>query len=263
MCEMQCYKNEGIYDQCVEQDNQNNNGNNNNGNNGQQEEEFQLEEVLECARLDVDEDAVNYDNYQNGNYNGNNNQNNQQQEVEYFVGPYCSADGKSVLLGVFMDEVCSYAAPDGTYEKFNYGKAMPYSSESIITNECISCERVDNDNNNNGNGGNYYYRNNNKDKEVLQFCEEIYEDAGKCETDLDAYGHYANTMACEFIEGLKASGKDRIFSALAEASSNVTPKVLAGVFAVTTLVFGGVALHFHKKLHRQSVGLVHGEGSLA
>jgi len=276
-CEMQCYMNAGIYNQCVDQDNQNNNG--------QQGEDFELEEALECTQLDVDEDAANYYAYQNGG-NGNNanngnynyNQNNQQQEMEFFVGPYCSANGKSVLLGVFMDEVCSYAAPKGTYEQFNYGNALPYSSESIISNDCISCMQPADDDGNNQNNQNYNYNNGNdnnnnynnynnynqngEEPEVLEVCERLYEDAGKCESNLDVYGVWPNTMACDFISGLKASGKTRISSSFTHAS-NAASKVFAVLFAVSTVAFGGVAYYLHKKLQGRSVGLVHGQGNVA
>ena len=59
-----------------------------------------------------------------------------------------------------MDETCSYKAPEGTYEKFNYGRMLPYSSNSIVGQDCISCLEVDNDNNNNQNNQNYNYNNN-------------------------------------------------------------------------------------------------------
>mmetsp|Transcript_49400 Transcript_49400/g.105003 ORF Transcript_49400/g.105003 Transcript_49400/m.105003 type:complete len:414 (-) Transcript_49400:137-1378(-) len=263
-CEMQCYISAGIYDQCVEQDNQNNNG--------QQEDEFELEEALECSQLEVDEDAANYYAYQNGDNNGNynqNNQNNQQEEMEFFVGPYCSEDGQSIVLGVFMDEVCGYPAPEGIYEQFHYGKALPYSTESIISNDCISCMQPGDDDNNNNNqnndngNNNYNYNQNQEDVEIREVCEQLYEDAGKCESNLDVYGVYPNTMACDFISGLKASGKTRIFSKLANTTKNVTSSVLAGVFAATTLVLVGVSYHYHQKLQRQSVNLVQGEGNMA
>jgi len=273
-CEAQCYVNAGIYEQCVEQDNQNNNG--------EQEEEFELEQALECANLDIDEDAMQYYKYnQNGgnnnyNYNNNNNNNNNgQQELELFVGPYCSANGKSINLGVFMDEYCSSSAPEGIYEKTHYGKALPYSSESIVSNDCISCMRPaeddGNNNNNNNNNNNQNYNNgdynynqnqnqNQEEPEVLEMCESLYEEAGKCESNLNVYGVYANTMACDFIKGL---GKTSVFSSLGDVLVSATPTVLAVLFATSTLIFGGVSYHFHKKLQRQSVGLVHSGGNMA
>ena len=266
----------GIYEQCVDQDN-------NNNNNGQQQDEFELEEALECAQLDLDEEAAQYYMYnnQNGNgngnnyYNGNNNQNGEDQEIEFFVGPYCSANGKSILLGVFMDEMCSYAAPTGIYEKFHYGSALPYSSESIISNECISCMQPAEDDGNNNNNQNYNYNNGNDDAnnynnynqnqnqeepEVLEMCERLYEEAGKCESSLNIYGLYSNTMGCDFIKSL---GKTSVFTTLSNAKASATPKVLAVLFASSTVVFGGVSYYFHKKLQRQSVGLVHAGGNMA
>jgi len=260
--------NAGIYSQCVDQDNQNNNG--------QQGEDFELEEVLECAKLDVDEDAANYYAYQNGgngnnanndNYNYNQNQNNQQQEMEFLVGPYCSANGKSVLLGVCMDEVCSYIVPKGTYEQFNYGNALPYSSESIISNGCISCmQPVEDDGNNQNynynNGNDNNYNQNGEEPEVLEVCERLYEDADKCESNLDVYGLWPNTMTCDFISGIKASGETRIFSSFTHAS-NAAPKVFDVLFGVSTVALGGVAYYFHKKLQGQSMGLDHGQDNMA
>ena len=53
----------GIYSNCVEQDG---NNNNNNGEQGGQEQ-FDLQEATECARLDVDEEAAQYYAYNNAN----------------------------------------------------------------------------------------------------------------------------------------------------------------------------------------------------
>ncbi|KAL7524420.1 hypothetical protein ACHAXR_000565, partial [Thalassiosira sp. AJA248-18] len=265
-CEYQCLVNAGLYEQCADND-----GDNNNNNNGQQEEEFELEEALECGRLEIDEEAAQYYAYgQNGGnqqnyYNGQqqNGNNNGQQDVEFFVGPYCSANGKSILLGVFMDETCSFSAPDGVYEKFHYGKSLPYSSESIISHDCISCmEPVEEDENDGDNDNNNNNNNNYQEPEVLEVCERLYEASGKCESNLNVYGVYPNTLACDFINGLNAWGKTRIVATFNEAKKNATPAVLAGVFAATTLVFGGVSYYFHQKLQRRNVGLVHSQGNV-
>ena len=240
--------------QCIEQDGENANG--------QQEEEFDLQQAAECGRLDVDEEAAQYYAYQNGQSNNQyNNQN--QQNVEFFVGPTCSSNGKSINLAVFMDETCSYSAPDGVYEKFNYGKKLPYSSSSIVEHDCISClepaEEEDENNNQDGNNNNNNNYNNNQDDaqpEVLEVCERLYEPAGKCETNLQIYGMYPNTMACEFISGLNHWSLAGVTSSLKSAKKNVTPSVLAGVFAATTVVLAAVAYNLNKKVRRQAVGLM-------
>ena len=91
-----------------------------------------------------------------------------------------------------------------------------------------------------------------------RYSERLYEVAGKCESDLNVYGHYANTMACDFIKSLSHWGVPNIKDTFKSAQKNLTPKILAGVFAATTLVFAAIACHLHKKNRRQNVELIHG-----
>jgi len=249
--EYQCYAQAGL-DYCMD------NENNNNNQNGQNQ--FQLEEAVECRELEVDENALAYYYSQNqGNnnqqqYYNQNGQNNGQQEMQLFVGPYCSSNGKSIYLGTFMDETCSYPAPSGTYEKLSYGQALPYAEESLIDDNCISCkEPVDDDDNNNGD--------NDDEDEVLEICERLYEDAGKCESGLgDGVKYYPNTYSCDFIDGLKAPGK----MGGGGSSTIAASKVFAGLFAATTAVFAGVSYYLYQKAKRGNVDLAsHGAGALA
>lgn len=242
--EYTCYMNAGL-DYCG--DNDNNNGNN-------QAVEFQLEDAVECKELDVDDEALQYYYYQEQQNGGNQQQyyngNNQNQEMKLFVGPYCSSNGKNIHLGVFMDETCSYAAPSGTYEKFAYGQTLPYSEESLIDDECVSCkEPQDQDDNNNGDQED--------EDEVLEICERLYEESGKCESGLaDGTTYYPNTYGCEFISSLKAPGK----MAGGSKSSIPASKVFAGLFAATTLAFAGVAYYLYQKARRQNVHLSSSDG---
>lgn len=226
--------------------------------NGQRQ--FQLEEATECRELDVDEDAVSYYYYQqNQNGNGGNDaqyyqgQQNGGQEMRLFVGPYCSADGSKILLGTFMDEMCSYTAPAGAYEKFNYGAELPYSSESLIESSFISCkEPQDANDQNNGDQQD--------EDEVLEICERLYEDAGKCESGLaDGVTYYPNTYGCDFIKTLQKPGKMNG----ASSSSTSASKVFAGLFAATTIVLGGVAYYLFQKSKRANVELNSEDGALA
>lgn len=211
-----------------------------------------MEEASQCSRLEINEDAAAayynygannaYNNY--NNYNQNNNQNNQNNKIEFFVGPYCAATGRSIFLGVFMDETCSYAAPEGVFTKLTGGQTLPYSTTSLIGHDCLSCtdtsaaadEEVK------------YDENGNVQVEVLEMCQTLYEGSGKCETNLAVYGHYPTTYACDFIKGLNAWGKTRIAAEYQEFASHVTPQILAGVFACTTLLFGIVSYHIHSKM---------------
>uniref|UniRef100_A0A7S1D426 Subtilisin n=1 Tax=Cyclophora tenuis TaxID=216820 RepID=A0A7S1D426_CYCTE len=119
------------------------------------EEEEDMERYLECEALELDENNGNY------NYNYNNNANYYR---EYFVGPYCSANGKAIHLGVFVDQACSVKAESGVYEEFHYGKSLPYSSTSMVEMDCISCREPEEDDGNNNNNNNNNNSNNNNGK---------------------------------------------------------------------------------------------------
>jgi len=248
--EYQCYAQAGL-DYCMDDENENNNNNEN-------QVEFQLEDAAECQELEVDEEALQYfyysqqsgnDDQQNYNYNQNGNQN---QEMKLYMGPYCSDDGQNIFLATFMDEMCQYPTPAGTYEKFSYGQALPYSEDSLIDSDCLSCkEPQDQDQNN---------QDDQEDEdEVIEMCERLYEDAGKCESGLSTgVTYYPNTYACEFIETLQAPG------GITSESTFAASKVFAGIFAATTLVLAGVAYAFHTKGKRNNVDLSSsGGGALA
>lgn len=220
---------------------------------------LELSSDVKCplrSKLEIDEDALAAYFYQNGNQNNNGGgqngynyygqQGGQNGEMGLFVGPYCSSNGKNIFLGVFHDETCSYQAEAGIYEKFSYGQALPYSSESIISSECISCkEPQDANDQNNGDQQD--------EDEVLEICERLYEDAGKCESGLaDGVTYYPTTYGCDFISSLHAPGK---MNSAKNSSSVSAAQVFAGLFAATTAIFGAVAFYFHKKQQRGSVDL--------
>ena len=250
-CYSACYVAAGLtYSECQEEGQQNNNNNN-----GQQQQYvFNMEEASRCSRLEIDEDAAAayynygannaYNNY--NNYNQNNNQNNQNNKIEFFVGPYCAATGRSIFLGVFMDETCSYAAPEGVFTKLTGGQTLPYSTTSLIGHDCLSC--TDTSAADDANAEVQYDENGNVQVQVLEMCQTLYEGSGKCETNLAVNGHYPTTYACDFIKGLNAWGKTRIAAEYQEFASHVTPQILAGVFACTTLLFGIVSYHIHSKM---------------
>lgn len=211
-CQNQCYRDQGM-DYCIENDYDNG-------------DEFELERAAECAEMD--------------NANGNDN-------IQYFVGPYCSG-GNKINLGVFMDETCTTPTSTGVYAKMNYGNELPYASESLVSDECISCkEPQDNDGNNNA------YNDYDED-EVTELCERMYEMSGKCEEDLkdvNSYYFYPNTKACDFIH--------TTLPKLEKASRGKG----AGGWAITFLVLFGLAAcglgyyawTLHKKLETSSVDL--------
>jgi hypothetical protein len=202
---------------------------------------------------------------QNYNYNngGNNNVNYYQQ---YFVGAYCSPkDGKSIHLGVFHDAGCSSRATNGSeiYAARNYGAELPFYSSSMVKSECISCLQVDENNNNNGNN------NNNQNYEMIELCEQSYEQAARCEANLSPNSQYfyPDTSGCTYI--------NTILPRLESATTSVNKKMTTGkdgsgtsttfavLFGISTVILGAYSFFLYRKIHRAKVNLSQSEGAMA
>jgi hypothetical protein len=80
-------------------------------------------------------------------------------------------------------------------------------------------------------------------------------------------GMYPTTLACDFIKGLNHWGKTRITAEYHEFARHITPGVLTGIFACTTLLFGGMSYYIQTKMHgggRKPAALVaSGDGAMA
>jgi hypothetical protein len=248
-CQYDCLVDNGM-DYCVEENPYQANDEN------QQDdgyEEPQIEQMLECAQFDFDEDA--YYNYQ---YNNNNNANNRrklEEEVQYFMGPYCSDQGGKIFMGVFTDEFCTNFVEDHDdfYYKMTGGHKLPYSSESLVDMECVSTKEYqeqDNDNNNNGNNDN----DNADADEVKEAWEEVYANAGKCETQLNNQYVSPNENACNYIEGIKIVRKDGIVVQGSSAKSK-TAAVFIGIFSVSFILLGAYVYYLKTKLDRAKINL--------
>jgi hypothetical protein len=122
--------------------------------------------------------------------------------VEYFMGPYCVAQGCAIFLGLFTDDTCtsSVNAVGGTetYYLATTGTALPYGVESVIAMDCISCVEPQ-EYNANGNDAE-------DDDATSDMCEAIYTIAGKCESQLSLEAPYNN--ACTYTEGIKIIRKN-------------------------------------------------------
>ena len=230
---------------------------------------------------------MNNNNNNNNNNNGNNNnQNNYNNNgnydaalwYEYFMGPYCASDGKSIKLGLYYDDGCTIAA-DNDAEIFykRTGMEMPYSKSAIIPHgECLSCEDQEqarenayqqnqngnnnnnqNNNNQNNNNGNWYY-----DMEPSELCANSYERAARCETGMNVA--YPDTTGCTFINTYlpKLESASRSFTKISGASSGPA-KAFAWIFGITTVLFGAYAYFLYRKIKRGAVNLSSQEGAMA
>lgn len=160
--------------------------------------EFNLEENLECREL--------------GYYGG----------VNYYVGPKCSANGERILLSVFSDEFCTSEAGASVYTQFSNGVSLPYSKTSIISENCISCKQVDENADDNA-------------YEIEQFCEESYNVAAKCETNLKSQLASPVTSDCDYINNiyLMEVGYSPVKHSVAVA--------FATIFGISTVILAGIA----------------------
>ena len=129
-----------------------------------------------------------------------------------------------------MEETCTWPAPDGIYEATHYGSSLPFKKESLVDTGCISCKEPKEYEYQN------YYDQQDAD-EVTDVCENLYEEAAKCEKDLGGYHYYRDNSGCAFIEGLKVgNGKNMATPA----------KVFAGIFAVTTALLAAASVFYYK-----------------
>jgi len=239
-CEYDCFMDNKM-DWCVDE----NPYDNGNDNNNDEYEEMEPEQYMECAQFDIPDNnrrqlARQLD----------------QNEVEYFIGPYCSDQGGSVFLGVFTDEFCTNFADDvygdgeSSHTDFYYkvtGHQLPYATESLIDMECIQCKEWQ-EQDDNGNDGQ-------DEDEVKEMCEEMYAQAGKCESNIqNAYLSYPNENACNYIEGIKIVRKDGIVVQGSSAKST-TATIFIALFAVAFVLLGAYVYYLKTKLDRAKINL--------
>ena len=204
-CEYDCFADAGMEKYCAER--------NPYKDDNQRQEEFDIEEYMECKQWQAQ--------------NGNNNNNNGNGKALY-IGPYCAEQGGAIFLGIFKDYTCTAFADEDsgrtTYQQLT-GNELPYSYVSIVGPDCVSCLNHDY-NNNNANNNNNNANNNNM---VSESCQTLYSQAGKCESTLPQglLDYEPNTNACTYIEGIKIIRQDGIIS-----YSGPRPSAMATAFIV-------------------------------
>jgi hypothetical protein len=163
-------------------------------------------------------------------------------------------------MGVFQGRSCVTHAESGTsIFSANYGIELPYVSTSMVSTECISCKAVEQNNNNNNNGEENY--------NVAEICQQSYENAAKCETNMDTY--YKDTSACDYIQNIlpRLEAASRSIGGGGSKSSasggGKAATALAWVFAATTIMFGAYAYFLYRKIKRGSVNLSSQDGAIA
>ena len=185
---------------------------------------------------------------------------------QYWVGPTCGSDGKTINLAVFKDAGCTTKAKKGVWEAFNYGTSLPFARKSIVyKNECISCEQEEEDQGDDANQNNNYNNNYQQNYEVNELCEQSYEMAAKCEKNFSPSNYfYPDTSGCKYI--------NKILPQLEKAARNIKGSPFAGgpsfgavFFFLTSCALGAYAFFLYRKIHRAKVNLsaTEGMGALA
>jgi len=234
MCLWDCYAGHNMEGICMDE----NPYNNNNNNNGNAQQEFNLEDYMECAQANIN----------NGNLQLANN--NYEWDGNYYVGPYCASQGGVIYLGMFTDDTCTTFADSAGGRELYYsltGTNLPYGQTNIIDMDCMSCKEPQ-ENNNDGNDAE-------DEDEVAEVCEQIYVMAGKCEANLP-YGtvYQPNNNACNYMEGIKIVRKDGTV-VTAEAKANKTASVFIGIFVVSFVLLSAYVYYLKTKLDRASINL--------
>ena len=174
-----------------------------------------------------------------------------QEQTKYFIGPYCAEQGGSIYLGLFTDDTCSEFADNykgtSTYKTL-VGQSLPYSKQSIITQDCLSCQEPQ-EYNQHGNDAQ-------DEDRVSEMCEQIYYTAGKCETAMKSTGYLyqINENACNYISGIKVVRKDGIITQVG-SKANKTASIFIGIFVVAFVLLAAYVYYLKTKLDRVAINL--------
>jgi len=182
-----------------------------------------------------------------------------------YAGPICASSGTKIKIGVFQDEDCLFADPskevddyiqDGDGGQIKLSHAL---LKMTYIDTCISCKEPEEwDENQNNNGDNDNNNNDQQDAdEVIQMCEQLYEDAAKCEkvhgfdSGYSNYYGYENQLAqeeivCDFMQSLKSGTYDEEGEIIVSGSNSFAgggASTTGGQkFALTFFVLGTVGL---------------------
>lgn len=200
-CEWDCFANSSSMGSCIEDER-------NPYNDDEQEdrnERFEAQEYAECKEWEVPEaEEEEADEAEEGdNAERRRRKLEEEEEVQYFIGPYCSADGNSVHLGLYTDEYCTTFA-DNNSGKTTYkalaGDDLPYSSTSLVNNGCVSCVEQEDPNNSRDEEDDQDAE---EEVRIADTCQNMYESAGKCETLVQGISGEPVTSGCSFINGIQ------------------------------------------------------------
>jgi hypothetical protein len=226
-CQYDCFNDAGLY-QCIDRNPYAD------GENEAQKQDFNIEKYLQCNQLKI----------QNNNQRDLNENNNQQ--VQYFVGPYCAAQGGSIKLGLFSDDTCSEEVSDVDFKAL-VGFELPYSTDdaSLIDASCLGCLEKDDAERDYQNEMADDANNANDDAQdadqINEMCENLYTMSGKCEANYPSgmLLYEPNNNACTYMEGIRIVRQDGIID-----TGSTRPSAVATAFIVIfAMAFAAMAFY--------------------
>ena len=232
-CEYDCYNDAGK-DECIDR--------NPYSDDEEDQRDDEIDRYMECQELEIEDD--------------DGGRRLEDEDAGLYVGPYCAGGGSKVLLGLFTDDTCTqFADDDGGTETYLslVGETLPYSVNSIIGNDCVSCEEGQDVNKmkeaeyfyaTNG-----YYEEEDEDDEdrVAEQCEDVYDAAGKCEKNLgDGVISSPVNSACEYIEGIRITYQTAEGVIMGVKGGSMAMSVWISVFAVSCAALGGYVYFLQK-----------------
>ena len=148
---------------------------------------------------------------------------------QYFVGPYCASNGRDVFLGLFSDDSCTvYADPTkgvDTYNTISHGDELPYSKESLIEADTISCANEKTE-----------HQKGEDPNEASLLCRLVHSFAAKCEFRMKGIPKaQQNNGGCSYLDSIEIPGHS---SRASSSSSSETPRgmLIAGCGFVSMVV---------------------------
>lgn len=171
--------------------------------------------------------------------------------ITYYIGNYCADQGGKVYLGMFTDDACTNFADKNagrtTYKKLTGGRDLPFSDYSMVRKDCISCVESGNPEDEAQYGGN---EGDDDNIRLNDQCYEVYESAGKCETEMtSSYSgpETINQNSCYFLEGIKIIRSDGVIDTTFTRPNKVISFFIF-LFAVSFVLLGAYIYYLRMKL---------------
>lgn len=181
--------------------------------NMQWDDNFQVDRYAQCANYNAEKGDGNDD--QNAN-------------VEYFIGPTCTADGLDVRLALFEDNTCTTESKT-SFETISNGWSLPFASGGMVSTSCTDCLEM----------------NENGEYALRDMCMNLYQGAAySCEEQMEYYSYLGkNVEGCDYVK-----------STLPKASQSKKGGKVFGWILFTLLIvgFGGYAVWWRKSKSRET-----------